>query len=166
MMQGFDHNFIHILQCVLEAVEESLGEDRTEKHFLAFLQDVFEQVQTMRPSANLIWEYLTFWIHQDFDKDVLSGMSDRLISTVNSLLENHVLHYSCIDSGHLNYFSAIGGLPFTIKVHIAQCVLCSVRCPCIFYGHVVTTKKKGWLQGHTWGWRGGCRGIFRRKSRI
>ena len=26
-------------------------------------------------------------------------MSDRLISTVDSLLENHVLHYSCIDSG-------------------------------------------------------------------
>ena len=46
-------------------------------------------------------------------------MSDRLISTVNSLLENHVLHYSCIDSGHLNSFSAIGGLPFSIKVHIA-----------------------------------------------
>ena len=48
IMQGFDHNFIHISQCVLEAVEESLGEDRTEKHFLAFLQDVFEQVQTIR----------------------------------------------------------------------------------------------------------------------
>ena len=47
IMQGFDHNFIHIFQCVLEAVEESLGEDRTEKHFLAFLQDVFEQVQTI-----------------------------------------------------------------------------------------------------------------------
>lgn len=74
------------IQCVLEAVEESLGEDRTEKHFLAFLQDVFEQ---------------------DFDKDVLSGMSDRLISTVNSLLENHVLHYSCIDSGDVEFLSSL-----------------------------------------------------------
>ena len=100
-------------------MKESLGEDRTEKHFLSFLQDVFEQVQTMRPSANLIWEYLTFWIHQDFDKDVLSGMSDRLISTVSSLLENHVLHYSCIDSGDLKSFSAIGCLPVSIKVHIS-----------------------------------------------
>ena len=46
-MQGSDHNVILTFQCVLEAVEESLGEDRTEKHFLAFLQDVFEQVQTI-----------------------------------------------------------------------------------------------------------------------
>ena len=46
-------------------------------------------------------------------------MSDRLISTVNSLLENHVLHYSCIDSGHLKSFSAIGCLPVSIKVHIS-----------------------------------------------
>ena len=46
-------------------------------------------------------------------------MSDRLISTVNSLLENHVLHYSCIDSGHFNSFSAIGTFPFSIKVHIS-----------------------------------------------
>ena len=35
-----------VFQCVLEAVEESLGEDRTEKHFLAFLHAVFEQVRT------------------------------------------------------------------------------------------------------------------------
>ena len=46
-------------------------------------------------------------------------MSDRLISTVNSLLENHVLHYSCIDSGDLKSFSAIGCLPVSIKVHIS-----------------------------------------------
>ena len=58
-------------------------------------------------------------MHQDFDKDILSGMSDRLISTVNSLLENHVLHYSCIDSGQLNSLSAINCLPFSIKVHTA-----------------------------------------------
>jgi len=74
------------IQCVLEAVEESLGEDRTEKHFLAFLHAVFEQ---------------------DLDKEVLSGMSDRLISTVNSLLKNHVLHYSCIDSGDVEFLSTL-----------------------------------------------------------
>jgi len=74
------------IQCVLEAVEESLGEDRTEKHFLAFLQAVFEQ---------------------DLDKEVFSGMSDRLISTVDSLLENHVLHYSCIDSGDVEFLSSL-----------------------------------------------------------
>merc|ERR1719397_501680 len=74
------------IQCVLEAVEESIGEDRTEKHFLAFLQAVFEQ---------------------DLDKEVFAGMSDRLISIVDSLLENHVLHYSCIDSGDFEFLSSL-----------------------------------------------------------
>ena len=35
-------------------------------------------------------------------------MSDRLISTVDSLLENHVLNYSCIDSGKLAIFDSLG----------------------------------------------------------
>ena len=93
-----------MFQCVLEAVEESLGEDRTEKHFLAFLHAVFEQVTT-RSRHCMVFKPLfsssrsDFLIHQDLDKEVFAGMSDRLISTVDSLLENHVLHYSCIDSG-------------------------------------------------------------------
>ena len=64
-----------------------------------------------------------------------------------------------------------------------QCVLCSVRCPCIIYGPVVTTiwrragcrgifgeegmdtgaylGRKGWIQGHIWGGRDGYRSISR-----
>ena len=59
IMQGFDHNFMHIFQCVLEAVEESLGEDRTEKHFMAFPQDVFEQVQAIRKLYSYFTSHVT-----------------------------------------------------------------------------------------------------------
>ena len=53
-----------------------------------------------------------------------------------------------------------------VKYYSAQCVLCSVCMyvlwPCSHYN-----KKKGWIQGHIWGRRGGgYRYIFRGKSRI
>ena len=40
--------------------------------------------------------------------------------------------------------------PCCVFHYSAQCVLCSVRCPCIFYGPLVTTIRR----------RGGYRGIF------
>lgn len=70
------------IQCVLEAMEESLGEDKTEKHLMVFLTAIFEQ---------------------DMDKEVYAGLSERLLVVVDRLLSRHVLRYSTIDQEDLEF---------------------------------------------------------------
>lgn len=70
------------IQCVLESVEESLGEDKTEKHLFVFLTAVFEQ---------------------DMDKEVYAGLSERLLVAVDRLFSRHVLRYSTIDEEDLEF---------------------------------------------------------------
>jgi len=77
------------IQCVLEGVEESLGEDRTVKHLVAFLHGVCEQ---------------------DMDKDQLAGLSGRLLVAVDRLVDRHILAYSSIDCSDLELLSSVGWL--------------------------------------------------------
>eukprot|EP00088_Acartia_fossae_P059134 TRINITY_DN6990_c0_g1_i2.p1 TRINITY_DN6990_c0_g1~~TRINITY_DN6990_c0_g1_i2.p1 ORF type:complete len:444 (-),score=69.20 TRINITY_DN6990_c0_g1_i2:98-1429(-) len=70
------------LQCTLEGIKESIGEDKTEKHFMVFLYLVFER---------------------DLEKDLYSTISTQTITLCGSLLKEHILEYSSIDECDLEF---------------------------------------------------------------
>jgi hypothetical protein len=70
------------LQCTLEGIKESIGEDKTEKHFMVFLYLVFER---------------------DLEKDLYSAISTQIITLCGSLLKEHILEYSSIDECDLEF---------------------------------------------------------------
>jgi len=70
------------LQCALEGIKESVGADKTEKHFMVFLYLLFER---------------------DLETDVYSSISTQTIKIVDRLLKEHVLEYSSIDESDLEF---------------------------------------------------------------
>lgn len=74
------------VQCVLEAMEESVGEDKTEKHLMIFLTSVCEQ---------------------DMEKEVYAALSDLLLGLVEKLFTRHVLQYSSVDGDDLEFVSGL-----------------------------------------------------------
>ena len=82
------------LLCLLEAMKESMGEDKTEKHFAVFLNIVYEN---------------------DADKDIFASLSDRVMAISSRLLKEHVLQYQKIEETDLEF---IFNLVFLIKVSL------------------------------------------------
>ena len=80
--------------CVLEAIGESVGEDKTEKHFAVFLNIIYEN---------------------DADKDMFAALSDKVIVISNKLLKEHVLQYNTIEDADLEF---IFNLVFLVKVSL------------------------------------------------
>jgi len=70
------------LQCAMEGIRESIGEDKTEKHFMVFLYLIFER---------------------DLEKDLYSSISTQMIKLCGKLLEEHILEYSSIDENDLEF---------------------------------------------------------------
>jgi len=70
------------LQCTLEGIQESIGEDKTEKHFMVFLYLVFER---------------------GLEKDLYSAISTQIITLCGGLLKEHILEYSSIDECDLEF---------------------------------------------------------------
>ena len=82
------------LGCVVEAMSESIGEDKTEKHFTVFLNIIY---------AN------------DADKEVFGSLSGKMIYLVNQLLVDHVLEYNSIEDSDLEF---IFNLAYLVKVSL------------------------------------------------
>jgi len=82
------------LGCVLEAIGESVGEDKTEKHFTVFLTIVYEH---------------------DADKEILGVLSEKVIDLTDRLLKDHVLEYSSIDESD---FEFIFNLAYLVKASL------------------------------------------------
>jgi len=82
------------LGCVLEAMRESLGMDKTEKHFAVFLNIVYEN---------------------DADKEIFGALSEKMIDIVDKLLKEHVLEYSTIEDTDLEF---IFNLSYLVKVSL------------------------------------------------
>ena len=82
------------LVCVLEGMRESVGMDKTEKHFTVFLNIVYEN---------------------DADKETFGSLSDKVIDLVNKLLKDHVLEYSAIEDTDLEF---IFNLAYLVKVSL------------------------------------------------
>ena len=82
------------LVCVLEAMKESVGEDKTEKHFSVFINIVYEN---------------------DADKDIFAALSDKVITISHKLLKEHILQYNTIEDSDLEF---IFNLAFMIKVSL------------------------------------------------
>ena len=70
------------LICLLEAMMESIGEDKTEKHFAVFLNIIYEN---------------------DTDKDIFANLSDKVMLLSSRLLREHVLHYASIEESDLEF---------------------------------------------------------------
>ena len=68
--------------CVLEAIKESVGEDKTEKHFAVFLNIIYEN---------------------DVDNDTSAALSDKVLAINNRLLKEHVLKYNTIEESDLEF---------------------------------------------------------------
>eukprot|EP00092_Neocalanus_flemingeri_P109270 GFUD01140436.1.p1 GENE.GFUD01140436.1~~GFUD01140436.1.p1 ORF type:complete len:435 (+),score=117.77 GFUD01140436.1:49-1353(+) len=82
------------LVCVLEAMSESVGIDKTEKHFAVFLNIVYEN---------------------DVDKEIFGALSEKVINVVDKLLKDHVLEYNAIEDTDLEF---IFNLAYLVKVSI------------------------------------------------
>lgn len=82
------------LDCVLEAVRESVGEDKTEKHLTVFLNIVYEN---------------------DADKEIFGALSDKVIDLVNKLFKDHVIEYNSIDESDLEF---IFNLAYLVKASL------------------------------------------------
>jgi len=82
------------LGCVLEAIGESVGEDKTEKHFTVFLNIVYEK---------------------DVDKEIFGTLSEKVIDLVDRLLKGHVMEYSSIDESDLEF---IFNLVYLVKASL------------------------------------------------
>ena len=82
------------LACVLESMNESVGEDKTEKHLAVFLNIIYEN---------------------DADKDLFAALSDKVISISNKLLRDHVLQYHSVEDSDLEF---IYNLVYLIKVSL------------------------------------------------
>ena len=83
------------LVCLLEAMKESVGEDKTEKHFAVFLNIIYENYA---------------------DKDIFVNLSDRVITISNRLLREHVLQYSAVEETDLEF---IFNLSYLVKVSLS-----------------------------------------------
>ena len=80
--------------CVLEAITESLGEDKTEKHLAVFLNIIYEN---------------------DVDKDTSAALSDKVLVITNKLLKEHVLKYNNVEEADLEF---IFNLLYLVKVSL------------------------------------------------
>ena len=80
--------------CVLEAITESLGEDKTEKHLAVFLNIIYEN---------------------DVDKDTSAALSDKVLVITNRLLKEHVLKYNTVEESDLEF---IFNLLYLVKVSL------------------------------------------------
>ena len=80
--------------CVLEAITESLGEDKTEKHLAVFLNIIYEN---------------------DVDKETYAALSDKVLVITNRLLKEHVLKYNTIEESDLEF---IFNLLYLVKVSL------------------------------------------------
>ena len=83
------------LVCLLEAMKESVGEDKTEKHFAVFLNIIYENYA---------------------DKDIFVNLSDRVITISNRLLREHVLQYSAVEETDLEF---VFNLSYLVKVSLS-----------------------------------------------
>jgi len=84
----------HFLVCVLEAIGESVGEDKTEKHFTVFLYLIYEH---------------------DADHEIFGVLGEKVIDLVDRLLRSHVLEYSSIDESD---FEFIFNLAYLVKASL------------------------------------------------
>ena len=84
----------HFLGCVLEAIGESVGEDKTEKHFTVFLYIIYEH---------------------DADHEIFSALGEKVIDLVDRLLKSHVLEYSSVDESD---FEFIFNLAYLVKASL------------------------------------------------
>ena len=73
---------------------ESIGEDKTEKHFAVFLNIIYEN---------------------DADKDIFANLSEKVMLLSSRLLREHVLHYASIEESDLEF---IFNLVFLLKVSL------------------------------------------------
>ena len=80
--------------CILEAITESLGEDKTEKHFAVFMNIIYEN---------------------DVDKDTSAALSDKVLVITNRLLKEHVLKYNTVEESDIEF---IFNLLYLIKVSL------------------------------------------------
>ena len=80
--------------CILEAITESLGEDKTEKHLAVFMNIIYEN---------------------DVDKDTSAALSDKVLVITNRLLKEHVLKYNTVEESDLEF---IFNLLYLIKVSL------------------------------------------------
>ena len=80
--------------CVLEAITESLGEDKTEKHLAVFLNIIYEN---------------------DVDKDTSAALGDKVLVITNRLLKEHVLKYNTVEESDLEF---IFNLLYLVKVSL------------------------------------------------
>jgi len=83
------------LVCLLEAMQESVGEDKTEKHFAVFLNIIYENYA---------------------DKDIFVNLSDKVITIGTRLLREHVLQYSAVEESDLEF---VYNLSYLIKVSLS-----------------------------------------------
>jgi len=70
------------LLCILEGINESVGEDKTEKHFMVFLNAIYEQ---------------------DIDKEVVGSLSEKVMFLLGRLISDHVLEYNRIEESDLEF---------------------------------------------------------------
>ena len=80
--------------CILEAITESLGEDKTEKHLAVFMNIIYEN---------------------DVDKDTSAALSDKVLVITNRLLKEHVLKYNTVEESDIEF---IFNLLYLIKVSL------------------------------------------------
>jgi len=80
--------------CVLEAITESLGEDKTEKHLAVFLNIIYEN---------------------DVDKETSAALSGKVLVITNRLLKEHVLKYNTVEESDLEF---IFNLLYLVKVSL------------------------------------------------
>jgi len=84
------------LTCLLEAVQESIGKDKTERHFAVFL--------------NIVYEH-------DVDKEIIGVLSSKVIGIADKLISNHVLEYTNLEETDLEF---IFNLSYLIKVSLSS----------------------------------------------
>ena len=82
------------LVCLLEGMKESVGQDKTEKHFAVFLNIIYEK---------------------DADKDLFVNLSDKVITISSRLFKEHILQYSSLEESDLEF---VFNLSYLIKVSL------------------------------------------------
>jgi len=92
--QYFGEN--NFLLCTIEGIHESIGEDKTVKHFLVFLHTIYEN---------------------NTDKDVVGELSQKIVDLVTVLLSDHVLEYSKVEDSDLEF---IFNIAFILKSSLAS----------------------------------------------
>ena len=82
------------LVCLLEGMKESVGQDKTEKHFAVFLNIIYEK---------------------DADKERFVNLSDKVITISSRLFKEHILQYSSLEESDLEF---VFNLSYLIKVSL------------------------------------------------